>query len=221
LQASFWHERWKKNQIGFHQSEVNSLLEDHWPRLGIEADETVFVPLCGKSLDMQWLRSRGHPVIGIEFSPIAVEGFFDEAGLVPHREDKSAFTRYSANAIDLFCGDLFELTKAELSKVRGVYDRGSLIALPPDLRVRYAKQLAKTLPERVSILLITIEYDASTMDGPPHSVPASEVEELFGESFRVEVLSSSDKLPAPPYFRERGLEEYRDIVLRLDRGTAG
>ncbi len=30
-----------------------------WPRLPIDQTATVFVPLCGKTLDMRWLRERG------------------------------------------------------------------------------------------------------------------------------------------------------------------
>jgi thiopurine S-methyltransferase len=220
LQASFWHERWEKNQIGFHQSEVNGLLERHWPELGIEANQSVFVPLCGKSLDMRWLRGRGHPVIGVDLSPIAIRDFFAEAGQTPQHDEGGPLPRSSIDGIELYCGDFFELTKAELSSVRACYDRGSLVALPPDVRARYARHLSDVLPDRVTILLISLEYDASKMSGPPHSVPVAEIESLFGDSFRVETLSLSDWLPAPPPFRERGLDERRDIAVRLDRGIS-
>ena len=226
LKAAFWHDRWKNDQIGFHNEEVNERLTRHWPTLGIEEGAKVFVPLCGKSLDMHWLRQQGHPVLGVDLSPIAIHAFFSEAGITPSEESEEseesedssgALTRSSAEGVELFCGDLFDLTEDDLSDIRACYDRGSLIALPPDLRRRYAEHLSRVLPERVTILLITLEYDQTKMGGPPHSVPPTEVEDLFGGSFEVETLWSSGWIDAPQRFRDRGLEERCDTVLRLDR----
>ncbi|HEB88146.1 MAG TPA: thiopurine S-methyltransferase [Deltaproteobacteria bacterium] len=219
MKADFWHERWKKGQIGFHNEEANAHLIRHWPGLDIERLATVFVPLCGKSLDMRWLRERGHPVIGIDLSPIAIRSFFEEAGLKPATTRAGPLERFSAGGFDLRCGDLFDLEKEDLHAVRGCYDRGALVALPPDLRRRYVDHLARILPERVTILLITVEYDQSKMPGPPHSVPPAEVEALYGGEFEVDPLWSSGWLEASPHFRERGLDVRRDHVFRLDRGS--
>ncbi len=38
----------------------------------------VFVPLCGKSIDMLWLVQQGFAVTGCEISELAVEQFFTE-----------------------------------------------------------------------------------------------------------------------------------------------
>jgi thiopurine S-methyltransferase len=218
LQASFWHERWEKNQLGFHQAEVNALLTKHWPDLEVVSAEAVFVPLCGKSLDMRWLRERGHPVVGVELSPIALGDFFAEAGLEPSRTREGALEHWSAEGFDLYCGDFFDLEAPALANVGGCFDRGSLIALPPDVRRRYAEHLARILPERVRILLLSVEYDQSKMDGPPHSVPIEEVESLFGAEFDVETLSLGDWVEAPPMFQARGLDRMRERVVRLARG---
>ena len=64
VEADFWHERWDSGQIAFHQPHVNAQLQRWWPELGVPTDRTVLVPLCGKSLDMGWLRDVGHPVMG-------------------------------------------------------------------------------------------------------------------------------------------------------------
>ena len=76
MQPDFWHQRWSENQIGFHQSAPTPLLLKHWPTLGIAPGAQVFVPLAGKSLDMAWLASQGHRVLGVELSQLAVEQFF-------------------------------------------------------------------------------------------------------------------------------------------------
>ncbi len=62
MQPEFWHERWRSGQIGFHQSAVEPQLEAAIGRARSSASgRRVFVPLCGKSLDLLWLRDRGHP----------------------------------------------------------------------------------------------------------------------------------------------------------------
>jgi thiopurine S-methyltransferase len=250
MKSEFWHERWEANQLGFHQTEVNPLLREHWPKLCVPKGASVFVPLCGKSLDMVWLRAAGHPVVGVEISPIAIRDFFADAGIestsaasprmattardgtlvsdtvpdnmpgnAPHRTG-APLTRSSGGGVDLYCGDFFALEAAQLADVRAVYDRASLIALPPEMRMRYAKHLSKVLPETVSILLITIEYDQSRMKGPPHSVPPDEVEQLFGEAFGIECLWSSGPEEPTERFRERGVESWCENVWQLERRSA-
>ncbi len=220
MKAEFWHDRWKKNQIGFHSEVVNPRLTEHWPGLEIEEGAAVFVPLCGKSLDMRWLQARGHPVVGVELSPIAVHEFFAEAERSPSQSQVGPFTRSTEKDFELYCGDLFDLDASQLSMTRACYDRGSLVALPPDLRVRYAEHLARILPNPMTILMMIVEYDQSKMNGPPHSVSRAEVDRLFGGEFEITELWSSGWLEAPPRFQKRGLETWCDTVLRLDRGTA-
>jgi thiopurine S-methyltransferase len=75
MEADFWHERWRLGQIGFHQPDHHPALDRWWARLGIPPRGRVLVPLCGRSLDMVWLARHGHPVLGVELSPIAAAGF--------------------------------------------------------------------------------------------------------------------------------------------------
>ncbi|HCP03426.1 MAG TPA: thiopurine S-methyltransferase, partial [Pseudomonas sp.] len=77
MDAAFWHERWQRGEIGFHKASTNPLLQRWWPQLGVDAEAPVWVPLCGKSLDLIWLRSQGHPVRGVELARSALESFSD------------------------------------------------------------------------------------------------------------------------------------------------
>jgi len=221
VKAAFWHERWENNQLGFHQQEINGSLVEHWPALSLRANAPVFVPLCGKSLDMRWLHDAGHPVIGVEISPIACRNFFDEAG-IPFTVDAlpGGLECYAGENYQLYCGDLFALKAKHLAHVEAVFDRASLIALPPDTRKRYAQHMKAILPQDISILLITVEYDQSKMSGPPHSVPDAEVEALYADAFSLEVIATSGFVEAHPRFQERGLAKWKETVWRLDRGAA-
>lgn len=186
MEQRFWLERWEQDQIGFHQREINQYLGEHWAELGLPDGAPVFVPLCGKSLDMLWLRQQGHAVHAIELSEKAVSAFFEENGIDAEVRRGEHFTEYLADGLHLLAGDFFDLQRENLSGVHAVYDRASLIALPPSMRSAYAGHMATLLPAGAHILLITMEYPEGTLEGPPFSVPEDEINALFGEHFEVE-----------------------------------
>jgi thiopurine S-methyltransferase len=215
MNPDFWHERWQRNEIGFHQQEINAHLQDFWAQLAVPASGQVFVPLCGKSRDLLWLRARGHAVLGVELSPIAVRDFFTENALTPQVTHLGAFERYDADGLTVLCGDFFGLTAQDLQAVAGVYDRASLIAMPPALRPRYAAQLAAILPVPAKVLLVTMEYPQAEMSGPPFSVSEDEVRRLYEPRYRVTRLFAKNILNENPRFRERGLSALSEQVYLL------
>lgn len=192
MRDEFWHERWEQGQIGFHQQAVNRYLTDHWGDLGLPAGAPVFVPLCGKSLDMLWLREQGHPVFGIELSRKAVEAFFHENEIEPSINETARFAEYSAEQLTLFAGDYFQLTASDLGQIHAVFDRAALIALPPTMRQAYVCHMATLLPGGAHVLLVTMHYPEGSLEGPPFSVGAREVEALYREAFTIEERGSWD-----------------------------
>lgn len=212
-----WHARWRENRIGFHRSDVHPMLAAHWPPPGVAADATVFVPLAGKSLDMHWLAERGHDVVGVELSPIAVQAFFGEAGVSPASGSEAGVDYLEHGRIRLYVGDLFELTPAHLGGATACYDRAALVALDPPTRRRYAEALGALLPEGAGMLLVTVDYPQHEMSGPPFAVPDDEVRALFGPAFEVLPLGGEDVLDAEPKFRERGLTRLRESAWQLRR----
>ena len=81
MDPEFWHERWARGEIGFHQDDFNAHMQAFAGRLGLHPGAHMFVPLCGKSLDLLWLLRQGYRVTGVEFNPRAVTDFFSENGL--------------------------------------------------------------------------------------------------------------------------------------------
>ena len=111
MEPQFWHERWRSGQIGFHQSAADRNLTRHWPSLHLAGGSRVFVPLCGKSLDMLWLRDQGHRVIGVELSATALEAFCMENGIPARRRvPKWTSTSTKRPILQLYRGDFFGLT---------------------------------------------------------------------------------------------------------------
>jgi thiopurine S-methyltransferase len=217
MEAGFWQQKWREGQIGFHQQQVTPLLEQYWDAIGVTAGGRVFVPLAGKSLDMAWLAARGHRVLGVELSRIAVEQFFDENDLTPAIRESGHGTHYSAGPIELVCGDAFALDAALLADCTGVYDRAALIALPPQMRQRYAADLYSKLPPGCRGLLVTLEYPQHQKDGPPFAVPQEEVDALYGRDWTIELLERRDILAAQPKFVDEGVTALDTVAYRLQR----
>jgi len=217
MHHDFWHERWQAGQIGFHQSSVHPLLARWWPRLGLSNEERVYVPLCGKSLDMVWLADRGHTVVGSELSSIAISDFFDGRGLERTVTDEPGFRRHAARPFEILEGDALGLTPEMLGTVGAAYDRAALVALPPDLRRTYAESIARLLPSGGKVLLIAFEYPQEMKGGPPFSVEAEEVRELFGPAFRVEQVERLDILAESPKFAEVGIPALFETAFVMER----
>jgi thiopurine S-methyltransferase len=215
MSGEFWQARWEEGRIGFHLDDVNPYLSRYWPLLDVPPTATVFVPLCGKSRDMLWLRDQGYGVVGVEIVPQAVEAFFAENGLAATHRPHGAFTLWTGERIKIYQGDIFDITASDVEDVDAVYDRASLIALPPVLRQRYAAHLHAILPSIMNVLLVTMEYPQSEMAGPPFAVTAQEVEALHTENFKIEQVCSEDILAANPLFQEQGLSRLLEKVYLL------
>jgi thiopurine S-methyltransferase len=217
MHPDFWHERWQAKQIGFHQDEINPYLVRYWPELKIDAGGRVLVPLCGKSRDLIWLLDQGHSVLGIEVSPIAIEAFFAENNMTPTVNREAGCSRWTVEDLELVCGDFFDLEPHDIGEIAAVYDRAALIALPADMRPRYASHLAGLSGDATTALLVTLEYRQDEMNGPPFSVSDAEVQQLFGARYTIERLASHDVLEANQRFREQGVTRLDEKAFHLTR----
>lgn len=177
MEPSFWKERWQEGRIGFHEGQPNKFLERHVGRLG--APGHVLVPLCGKAEDVAFLAAQGHSVVGVDLVESAVRDFFREHELEPEVEANERFTRLRARAITLLAGDFFALTTDDIGEVTAVYDRAAIVALPPDLRRRYAAHLRALVPAGTPILIVTFDYPQELIEGPPFAVGEEEVRTLY------------------------------------------
>jgi len=235
MEADYWHQKWTQGSIGFHQKSVNKRLVHYWPTLlsaefssGLSATELttgpnprVFVPLCGKSLDMLWLHEQGHDVLGVELSEKAAEAFFVENDLAFDSRRDGEFDVFSgtgkAQGIVLLAGDFFALTPEQLHQCGAFYDRASLIAMNNTFRTHYAEHLARILPAGATGLLLSISYDQEKMNGPPFSVPDEMVHELLQHYFTIQQLAHYTGPNRLGNLAERGLETLDERVYLLKR----
>lgn len=217
MQPEFWQARWEQGQIGFHEGAPNRFLARYLDRLG--APGAVFVPLCGKTHDLDLLAAKGWRVTGSELVPLAVEQFFLERGITPATRALPSGTEYASASeggasVAIVVGDVFAFEPAD-GPFDALFDRAALVAIAPSDRERYAEKLASVLRQGGRMLLVTFEHDLGA--GPPHSVPGEEVERLFAGAFSIEALADEDVLEGNPNIAARGATRLHERAWLLER----
>lgn len=196
MNPEFWRTRWQEKRIGFNQSEVNTLLMKYFNHLDLPADSRIFVPLCGKSIDMVWLAAQGYDVVGVELVETAVQEFFTEQNISPtvhQHADNPAIKYYKGQfaeqTITLWVADIFALTAADIGNVDAVYDKAALIALPSDMRPPYSEKI-RELSSNTAQILLTLNYDQSKKDGPPFSISRPQMQQYYANHYQITELES-------------------------------
>lgn len=192
VDKDYWEDVWRKEDLGFHQPQVNRHLQRFWQRLKLVPSSRVFVPLCGKSLDMDWLLSEGHEVIGSDIAEKAQQDY-----LITHSEpisytEKDKLKFAWQGRLLFVAGDILHLDPDMLRSVDAVYDRAALIALPRAVRQNYALFLANCLKPGAKMLLVTRQAPQEKLS-PPFNVSAAEVEALYAINFTLEHLLKEER----------------------------
>lgn len=217
MDIPFWHDRWENNKIGFHLDAANPILAAYWSEVMTDTGVTaprVFVPMAGKSLDLVWLADQGCEVVGVEVNERAVNDFFTELGQQAEVSQHGELRVCRAGKITLICGDYFALQAADIGSIDIVYDRAAFVAMPPDMRQKYASQLARLCPDAPR-LLVTLEYDQAQMAGPPFAVSEEEVLNLYAKGLKTKTLAREDALPDHAHFAAKGLTSLNECVYYL------
>ena len=189
MDKAFWHSKWDTNDIRFHIGSVHPMLEKHFKSI---APGRVFVPFCGKSADLTWLKDRGWEVIGSELSPKACESYFSENKITFQKQTQGEFTVYQSDKTEIWCGDHFKLPKKVFENISAWYDRAALVALPPEMRTNYISFFNENFSAFSSkifqMLLIGLEYDSPSVEGPPFCVRQKEIKDGFGKNLKIELV---------------------------------
>lgn len=197
MEPDFWHHCWQQNQLGFQLSEPHSLLQQFLPSLlqqQAASCQQIVLPLCGKSPDLIFC-SQFLPVCGFELSAVACQAFFAENQLAVQARSlatpSGSFTLYQSSQIEIWQGDFFQVPLKAINQTALIYDRAALIALPSQMRKAYAAKLLDWIKQGAKLLLISLEYPQAERKGPPFSVSAEEIQQLFPGVNRV-LLASQD-----------------------------
>ncbi|MFY8274730.1 thiopurine S-methyltransferase [Pseudoalteromonas sp. SSDWG2] len=189
MEAKYWLTRWQSGDIGFDQAQPNANLVAHFARLGVAKQHTVFVPLCGKSIDMIWLLDQGYKVVGVELSEQAINALFSMLGVEPTVRESHSHTCYSYGNLTVFVGDIFMLEQHQIGEIHCVYDRAALVALPYAMRLEYAQKLVNLCP-KAEQFVVTVEYPQPEPDSTPQSISHEHMHELYGDYYHLQLLSN-------------------------------
>jgi thiopurine S-methyltransferase len=215
MELEDWGNRWRDGMIGWHQTDVSHLLAKYDPQVwNDEPIGSVYVPLCGKSLDLGFLAEHAERVLGVEYADQAIEEFFAERSLEPTIEAGPPRS-YRADNYVLFAGDYYSVTSEHLGPIDAVFDRASLVALDPETRMKYVDHMRSLMATGSRMLLLTLSYDQSEMSGPPWSVSGDEVERLYAGGFDIKHLETHDV--TDDQFRIRGLSTIFESAYLLTR----
>ena len=212
-----WHSHWTRKTPGFHEGQVNTYLEQFLPLFKLKAGNSIFMPLCGKAVDILWLSQQGYHVIGVELSEVAVESFFTESDIQYVKVQHEKFVIYEAPNITLYQGNLMDIQPQHLTDCKLIYDRASIVAIELFNRKAYKRKMLEIIPVGTPMLMVTLDYDQNIMQGPPFSVPVSEITALYQPEYQLELLLSSEQIEERPRWRERGLESLLESALRLTK----
>nr|XP_020504107.1 thiopurine S-methyltransferase isoform X1 [Labrus bergylta] len=195
-----WEERWQEDRIGFHQPNVHKMLETYIDKVTVgRAGVRFFFPLCGKALDMKWLADMGHSVVGVEISEKAIKQFFEENNMTYSEEavpdiPGAKVYKGSERNISLYQCDLFNFSSSVGGQFGAIWDRGSLVAINPRDREKYAALITSLMAKDCRYLLDTLLYNPELYSGPPFLVPDEQVQSLYGNSCDIELLQTEDVL---------------------------
>ena len=208
MEISYWQSRWKKGHTGWHMDTVYPPLPNLWKQLGFNSEVRVLVPLCGKSLDLHWLADHSIKVIGVDIFQKALHSVMQKHPESFSQETIRNFTVYRSNSLELWEGDFMKLPAKEIPPIDLIYDKASIIALPPKKRSKHGQKLMDLCHSSTNILLQTFEYIQEEMNGPPFSVDQKELQNLFGNTFTMQLLHEQSKLEELKAFQQRGLSSY-------------
>lgn len=202
-----WIQTWKGDVSEFHLNRVHPSLEKHWRELTAgKPNQRIFVPLCGKSLDMMWLAERGHTVYGAEISGDAIRSFFKEQKLHYTREaiemesteglsSGAAVYRASEKDITLFEFDIFKLTSNHTGGTfDAIHDIGAFVALLGEKQMDYVKVVSTLVAPHGRWLIETYDWDQSD------PTAEADVYKIFSDSFNIRLIekrrfTGEDALP--------------------------
>ena len=188
-----WDRIYEDQGDGWTSEKVNKeLLKFHDVLINCKTGLAILVPMCGKSRIMLWFAERGHRVVGIEWSGVAVKQFFEENCLAYNTKsciiggiEMPVYTAHD-KTITIYCGDLFAFKEDNLGGFDCIFDHGSIGSFnftDTVKRAMYAELMNSFTKPGGRIILSFFDYEHSEHPTVPFAVTEEEVTTLYKEHF--------------------------------------
>jgi thiopurine S-methyltransferase len=220
--AELWDWLWKNGGTPWVIDSVHPVLAEYIHQLTLgRTNCRIFVPLCGNTIDLKWLAEQGHHVVGLEASETAILQFFESRGLgkevkqLEGIENGKLYTSCDGRLLIYQC-DIFAISKDILGSFDCVWDKGSLVAIPPNTRQRYAEILTSILANDGRIILETVQHaETGSFHGPPYSIEEQDITDLFSVSFEWKILRRKANPEVLQRFVSVGFTKYDNVAFLL------
>lgn len=204
---NFWQQHWSDGQTAFHLDDIHPDLQVFLPVLSLELGDTVFVPLCGRTLDIGYLLNVGYNVIAIEMVEYAVQQLFNQLSIVPEVSGWKQGKCYRADHLTVYVGNYFDLSSDECAEVSAIYDRAALAAMPYKLQQRYCQHLGD-ITVYAKQLVIASAFDQTKMQGPPFTITPQHIQQYYGQHYTIELLNEIETIKEEMDFQKQQLDSF-------------
>ena len=185
---------WDVDSTPWHKTEPNESLVKHWYKVskGKHGLKVLF-PLCGASVDLNWLYRQNNTVVGVEGVRKGVEKLFTEADveynvLKVESSDSWKFQTQDKK-LTVYLRDFIGIPKEMVGSFDAVFDRGALEAMDESDRPGYISTVRGLLKDDFVYILSGFDYKPEQKTGPPRPLPLQVVEQRIGEFAAVELLA--------------------------------
>ncbi|MBT3785928.1 hypothetical protein HOF92_13215 [bacterium] len=189
-----WEQIWQGAAPRFDQSEPNLLLLEYLKDIEPSStDETWFLPLCGRSIDIDFLLRTGRKVVMNDFCQDPVISVFQRCKIEYSLRKEQGFLCLDSEKLFGYVGDFFRISKYWVSRCNHSYDRAGMVIFDKPQREEYARTLANLHNSGHQYLLVGFDYQSEEIDSKanyPLPLPFKEVVDLFSKDYLIEAKSS-------------------------------
>nr|AAW25275.1 SJCHGC01817 protein [Schistosoma japonicum] len=198
-----WLRRWDTNQTGWHINFVHRSLIAFWNELcpSDTPANRLFIPLCGKSVDMEWLyQNKSCQIIGCDIAENPLRQFVNDHKSLNMKERLVYFKNgenvlmfhTDDNRLRLYCCSLFSMDSAPEEPFNLIWDRGSFVAIHPSLRSNYVTLITNITTKDVRWLQETLNYPPGVHNTAPCSSTDEEMKLLYNKDYNMKLLRYED-----------------------------
>lgn len=206
MTVGMWKECWNTPNVAFHNPNLNELFIKYHDKMLTRPGMRIFVPLCGKAVEMKWLVDQGHKVVGLEAAPVPCKAFFEENNIPYEIHEMKGIHGEKYESLDhnvvIYCCDFFLFSKDVCGEIDGIWDSGGLNSMDVEDRDKYIHRIRSLMGKGCVNLTEFVNFDKSIVD-ITWSMTKEELEREFGEGFTVEDITQMD---APKRLKDQGCD---------------